>query len=73
VVPGSGAEKAGLAKGDVVIRVDDFRVVDSSDLLTLVSEKEVGEVVEVEFRRDGEYRKVSVELGPMPQRVPRRR
>jgi S1-C subfamily serine protease len=41
--------------------------------LTLVSEKEVGEVVEVEFRRDGEYRKVSVELGPMPQRVPRRR
>jgi tetratricopeptide (TPR) repeat protein len=73
VVPGSGAEKAGLAKGDVVIRVDDFRVVDSSDLLTLVSEKEVGEVVEVEFRRDGEYRKVSVELGPMPQRVPRKR
>jgi hypothetical protein len=73
VVEGSGAHKAGLEKGDVIIRVGDLRVVDSSDLVQIVSEKEVGDVIEIEYRRGQKYKSVQVTLGAMPRRVPRSR
>ncbi len=73
VVEGSGAHKAGLQKGDVIVRVGDLRVVDSSDLVQIVSEKEVGDVIEIEYRRGQAYKTVQVTLGAMPRRVPRSR
>jgi tetratricopeptide (TPR) repeat protein len=73
VVEGSGADKAGLKKGDVLVRVGDLRVVDSSDLVLIVSQKDVGDTIDVEFRRGEDYRKVQVTLGAMPRRIPRNR
>ncbi len=71
VVPKSGAHKAGLRPGDVIIRVGDERVFNSHDLLQLVSEYEVDDELEVEYRRDGKYDKTTVTLQPKPARIRR--
>ncbi|MFP4355867.1 MAG: TPR end-of-group domain-containing protein [Phycisphaerae bacterium] len=72
-VPGSGAAKAGLSPGDVVVKVDEHRVVDSSDLLSIVSASDVGDKLQLEIRRDGKYKQVEVTLTAMPQQLPRSR
>ena len=71
VVPGSGAEDAGLKAGDVIVQIDGRRIVDASALMQLVSGHEVGEKLEVRFRRDGRYETRTVTLKPMPADVAR--
>ncbi len=66
VVPGSGADKAGLRADDVIIRIDGERTVDPERLLAIVYRHEVGDKVKVRYRRDGEYSQVAVTLGAMP-------
>lgn len=76
VVPGSGADKAGLKVGDVVVRIDSNRMVDPLDLIRVVGTHEVGDKVQVHFRRDGKYQTVAVTLQAMPAELagrPRRR
>ena len=66
VVAGSGAEKAGLKAGDVVIQVGDQRVIEPEQLMGIVSGEEVGAEVRVHFRRDGKYEETVVVLGAKP-------
>jgi hypothetical protein len=73
VVPHSGADKAGLLPGDVIVRVDGRRLGSSEALLRYVSEREVGERVRLDVRRDEEYKTLVVELGARPRRIPRPR
>ncbi|KKM69308.1 hypothetical protein LCGC14_1452120 [marine sediment metagenome] len=72
VVPGSGAEKAGLASGDVIVSVDGQRMVDSAELLKVVSSAKVGQKLRVGYRRDGEYYTAEVTLGRWTGRRPPR-
>jgi hypothetical protein len=67
VVPGSGAEKAGLEAGDVIVALDGQRVIDPGRLLGMIYAHEVGQQVRVRFRRDGRYRTAAVTLGAMPE------
>ena len=70
IVPGSGADASGLQTGDVIVKVDGDRVVDSSDLLNIVTASDVGDTLRVEIRRDGEYKTIEVKLGAMPEQIP---
>lgn len=73
VVPGSGADKAGLADGDVIVKIDDQMMVDQGDLVALVTSHEVGDKLKVRFRRGEKYREATVTLQAMPQRIPTER
>lgn len=69
VVEGMGAERAGLAKGDVVARLAGRRVTTWLSLGAALSGHRSGEVVEVEFRRAGEKHEVELELSGRPARA----
>jgi putative serine protease PepD len=63
VVNGSPADDAGLQAGDVVVQVAGERVDDGSDLRRAVAERDPGDELKLEVRRNGETREVTVELG----------
>jgi len=65
-LPESGAEAVGMEVGDVIVRVGNRRIIDVEDLQLAIGGREIGDEVEVEFRRGGEYRKVGVALIPLP-------
>ncbi|MEU8420360.1 trypsin-like peptidase domain-containing protein [Micromonospora sp. NPDC048835] len=62
VTPGSPAEKAGFQRGDVVTRFGDKPVNDSDDLVGAVQAGKVGDRVEVQFKRNGVEKSVTVTL-----------
>ena len=72
VVPGSGADKAGLKPGDVIVKIDEQRIIDPGELSTLVAEHKVGDKVKVQFRRSGKYQDATVTLAAAPDLKSRR-
>ena len=66
VFDGSGADKAGLQKGDIIYKVDRKKVTDIESLITALEDKEVGEKVKVRYLRDGDKESERVTLGKMP-------
>jgi len=63
VVPGSGAEKAGVRPGDVLVTVDGKAVVSVPDLAEMIAGHKVGDKVKVVLRRDGAEQTLEVTLG----------
>lgn len=63
VVPGSAAEAAGIAAGDVIVGVDGRPVGTPEDLGRLVRRHRPGDTVEVALERSGQPRSVDVALG----------
>ncbi len=61
--PGSGAEKAGLIEGDVIVRYRGHDVADFESLRDLIQHDAAGEKVEIEFLRGREKLSRTVELG----------
>jgi serine protease Do len=53
VVPGGPAEKAGLQRGDVVVKLQDKDIVDANDLMNRIALIEPGSTVEITVFRDG--------------------
>jgi len=62
VRPGSPAEKAGLAKGDTIVRFDGKPIRNVYDFTYALQEKKVGDVVEVVVKRGGKELAVSATL-----------
>ncbi|UCE01958.1 MAG: PDZ domain-containing protein [Candidatus Latescibacterota bacterium] len=62
VVKESGAEKAGIQGGDVIVSVDEESVENSLGLRTILAQHEVGDEVSVRLRRKNRERTVLVEL-----------
>jgi serine protease Do len=62
VEPGTPAQEAGIQQGDVIIALEDEEVMDSGDLLSALRGRTPGESVELTVVRDGENRRVDVEL-----------
>jgi len=60
---GSGAEKAGMEKGDIVLAVDGKKVEDFDDLRVFLATRHVGDVVRLKVRRDKATVELDVELG----------
>jgi serine protease Do len=61
------ADEAGLQAGDVIIRFDGKDVVKSRDLPRIVAETPVETTVDVEVKRGGEQKTLSVTLGELEQ------
>ena len=63
VMSNSGAEKAGLQEGDVITGVNDEAVSGHRQLVDLIRSHKVGEVVEIEYYRDGAKNTTTAVLG----------
>jgi len=66
VVPGTGAEKAGLRIGDVITQVNEIDMNELEDLLKVIGEQKVGDTLKVTYLRGEEERTVEVTLGARP-------
>ena len=62
VVEDSGAEKAGLKKGDIIKEIDNVKISKFSDLSGHLNAKRPDDYVKVKYSRDGEIKTVSVKL-----------
>lgn len=63
VAPNTPALKAGLAEGDVIVKLNEQEIKDSHDLRKfLYSDVEIGDTISVTFYRDGEEKTVDLTL-----------
>ena len=62
VTKNSGAEKAGIEKGDVIIAVDNKKVASFSDLTLHLNTKRPNDFVEITILRKGKTKNISVQL-----------
>jgi putative serine protease PepD len=66
VVAGSGAEKAGLRDGDVLVRFGDRPLNSFDDLLAALKDRQPGDEVRVLYLRDGLDHETMATLGTRP-------
>jgi serine protease Do len=69
VSEGGAAEEAGLAKGDIVIKINDTDVKNVAELQDLVARHRPGDKIDVTFRRDGKTKTVSAKLKNLDNEV----
>jgi putative serine protease PepD len=65
-VQGGPADDAGIQNGDVVVSAGGEDVQNGDDLRSAVNARQPGDELELELRRDGDTRTVTVELGTRP-------
>jgi len=63
IEPGSAAETAGLHVDDIIIRVNDKKIDNSRELANAIGLKGSGEIIDIEFVRDGTTRTLQATLG----------
>lgn len=66
VVPGTGAEKAGLRIGDIILQVNETDMNELDDLLKIINESKVGDTLKVKIQRGEEERNLDIVLGARP-------
>jgi putative serine protease PepD len=66
VVQGGPADDAGVREGDVIVRAGGDDVGNGDDLRGAVNSRQPGDELELELRRGGDTRTVTVELGTRP-------
>lgn len=62
VSKGSGAEKSGLKKGDIIVKVDEAAIASYADIQNVLNTKRPNDQVKVTFKRDGKLMTVPVSL-----------
>jgi S1-C subfamily serine protease len=63
VIPGSGAEAAGLEQGDVIVAIDGEPITGNDDLGDAIGGHEVGDQIEITIDRGGDEQTVTAEIG----------
>ena len=63
IEPGSAAEAAGLRVDDIIVKVNDKKIDNSRELANAIGLKGSGEMVDIEFVREGRTREVRATLG----------
>jgi serine protease Do len=66
VSPGSGAEKAGLQSGDVIVKFGNDDITSADDLSTAVRKHQPGDKVDVSFVRGTQHQTATITLGSRP-------
>lgn len=62
VTKNSGAEKAGLSKGDIIIQLDDKKINSFAELTAHINTKRPNDVVQVNILRNGKQKTIPVKL-----------
>ncbi len=62
VQPGSGADTAGIKQGDVIVAIDGQAIENNAAVGKVIRSKAAGDVVSIEFERNGTTQTVSAEL-----------
>lgn len=62
VTKNSGAEKAGLQKGDIIVKIDNQNIATFADLSGYINTKRPNDKVQVNYIRDGKNKSVAVTL-----------
>jgi serine protease Do len=65
VSPGSPAERAGLRKGDIILKADGLLIRSATQLRNLVGLTPVGQQVQLLVERDRAHERVTVEIAPL--------
>jgi serine protease Do len=68
VHPGTGAEKAGLASGDIIKSVDERAIKNVSELVREIQRKKVGQKIKLAIVRDGKGMTIEVTTTSMPEK-----
>jgi predicted metalloprotease with PDZ domain len=63
VVSGSPADRAGLRKGDLIVRVESEGVDSPAELARVVQRHDVGDEIDIQIVRDGDRRTLTAKLG----------
>lgn len=58
----SGAEKAGIEKGDIIVKLDDKKISSSAELATVINTKRPNDIVKVSLLRNGRTMNLNVPL-----------
>lgn len=58
----SGAEKAGIEKGDIIVKLDDKKITTSAEMSTVINTKRPNDVVKVSLLRNGKTMNLNVPL-----------
>jgi S1-C subfamily serine protease len=66
ITKGTEAEKAGLRKGDVIVKLDSTTIRSMDDLILAVRRKTVGDTVVLSLYRDGKLIEVDMKVGVKP-------
>jgi putative serine protease PepD len=67
---GGPAAQAGVKAGDVIAAVDGKRIQSPDDVAAAIQDKQPGDSVDIEVRRGGNARTISVKLGTRPEQAP---
>lgn len=62
VRPGSPAELAGIATGEILLKIDDTPVTDQKSIDAVIAGRKIGDKVTLTLRREGKEQKLEVEL-----------
>jgi len=62
IVPGGAAAKAGLKSGDIITEIDGRAITSSDELIVAIRSQNVGEKIEVTYKRDGVSKTVTLTL-----------
>jgi putative serine protease PepD len=62
IVPGGAAAKAGLKSGDIITEIDGRAITSSDELIVAIRSHNVGEKIEVTYKRDGVSKTVTLTL-----------
>ncbi|MCX7904621.1 MAG: PDZ domain-containing protein, partial [Caloramator sp.] len=62
VVRGSGADRAGIRPGDIIVEFDGKKLTKFEDLQEAKEKRKVGDVVKAKIWRDGRYFDVRIKL-----------
>lgn len=63
VIPDSGAESAGIRRGDIITKIDDNKVLTIEDLIAEIQKHKVGDIVRIEvYNQINEYKTLTVKL-----------
>ena len=69
IIRDSGADKAGVKKGDVVVAVDGTATKTRDELIEAIGKRDVGEEIDLVIKRKGEELRMSALLGARPTRA----
>jgi len=68
IIPDSGASRAGLEAGDLILQIDDIDVASGEDLVEILRTRSPGDKVKLRIRRDKDIKEITATLGSvLPQ------